>query len=89
MIRLVNVVVFVGLVLFSNNSFSYNSDPKNFISELVNDAVTTLSNKNITIADKNKKIETIALKNVDIEALGMYTLGQARKNLDQATLKKI
>jgi len=88
MIRLVNVVVFVGLVLFSNNSFSYNSDPKNFISELVNDAVTTLSNKNITIADKNKKIETIALKNVDIEALGMYTLGQARKNLDQATLKK-
>jgi phospholipid transport system substrate-binding protein len=86
--RLINIVVFVTLILFTTNSFSYDSDPKAFIKELVDDAISTLSNKNISIVDKNKKIETIALQNVDVEALGMYTLGEARKSLDQATLEK-
>ena len=86
--RLINILVFLTLTLTSFNSFSYNSDPKAFINELVNDAIATLSNKNISKIDKNKKIKTIALKNVDVEALGQYTLGNARKNLDQATLEK-
>jgi phospholipid transport system substrate-binding protein len=86
--RLINILVFVTLVLFSTKGFSYSSDPKAFINELVNDAITTLSNKNISIAEKNKKIEIIALQNVDIEALGMYTLGGFRKSLDQANLEK-
>jgi phospholipid transport system substrate-binding protein len=86
--KLINVLVFVALTLVNTNSFSYNSDPKAFINELVNDAITTLSNKNISIAEKNKKIKTIALQNVDIEALGMYTLGAVRKDLDQAVLEK-
>ena len=86
--RLINILVLVTLTLVSTKSFSYNSNPKAFIDELMDDVITTLSNKDISKADKNKKIETIALQNVDIEALGMYTLGQVRKNLDQATLKK-
>ena len=86
--KLINALVFVAITLISTSSFSYNTEPKTFINELVDDAVATLSNKSISIEDKNKKIETIALQNVDIEALGMYTLGQARKSLDQETLKK-
>jgi phospholipid transport system substrate-binding protein len=86
--KLINALVFVAIALISTSSFSYNTEPKTFINELVDDAVATLSNKSISIEDKNKKIETIALQNVDIEALGMYTLGQARKSLDQETLKK-
>jgi len=86
--KIISIVVFVTLVLSSTNSFSYDSDPKNFINELVNDAIAILGNKNISKEDKKKKIETIALQNVDIEALGMYTLGQTRKSLDQANLKK-
>ena len=86
--RLINKLVFVVLILVNTNSFSYDSDPKTFITELVNDAINTLSNKNISKTDKNKKIETIALQNVDIEALGMYTLGDIRKTLDQGTLEK-
>ena len=86
--RLINKLVFIVLILFNTNSFSYDSDPKTFIAELVNDAINTLSNKNISKADKNKKIKTIALQNVDIEALSMYTLGEKRKTLDQGTLKK-
>ena len=86
--RLINKLVFVVLILVNTNSFSYDSDPKTFITELVNDAINTLSNKNISETDKNKKIETIALQNVDIEALSMYTLGDIRKTLDQGTLEK-
>jgi len=86
--RLINSLVFVVLILFNTNSFCYNSDPKTFINELVNDAINTLGNKNISKADKNKKIETIALQNVDVEALSMYTLGDIRKTLDQGTLEK-
>jgi len=86
--KLISSWVFVTLVLCSTNAFSYNSDPKIFIDELVNDAIKTLSDKNISKADKNKKIATIALENVDINALGMYTLGSVRKTLDQDVLRK-
>ena len=84
--KLINSLVFVVLILISTNSFSYNSDPKIFINELVDDAIKTLSDKNISRPDKLKKIETIALENVDINALSMYTLGEIRKTLDQNTL---
>ena len=86
--KLINLLVFVTLALIGTNVFSYNTEPKIFITELINDAVETLSNKNITKKDKNKKIEIIALENIDIKALGMYTLGGVRKTLDKDTLKK-
>ena len=86
--KLINSLVFAALVLGSTNAFSYDPDPKIFINELVSDAIKTLSDKNISNADKSKKIEIIALENVDINALGMYTLGSIRKTLDQDTIKK-
>jgi len=86
--KLIHPLVIIILIFFSSNSYSYNSDPKIFITELVNDAIETLSDKNISKIDKAKKIETIALENVDINAISMYTLGEIRKTLDQDTLKK-
>ena len=76
------------LTLINTNVFSYNAEPKIFITELLNDAVKTLNDKNISKIDKTKKIENIAKENVDIKALGMYTLGSVRKTLDEDTLKK-
>ena len=88
--KLIKILVFItfSFGLISTSSFSYNSDPKTFINELVQDAIGTLSNKNVSLTDKNKKIEIIALENVDINALGLYTLGQIRKSLDKETLKE-
>ena len=86
--KLSNLLVFITLFLVGTNSFAYNSDPKIFIQELVEDALKTLSDNNISKVDKKKKIETIALENVDINGLGMYTLGKARKTLDQDDLKR-
>jgi phospholipid transport system substrate-binding protein len=86
--KLISSLVFTSIILLNTNSFSYNSDPKIFIEELIGDAIETLADKNISKADKSKKIETIALENVDIDALGMYTLGEIRKTLDQDKLKR-
>jgi len=85
--KLINALVFTAVIFLPTSSFSYSTNPKNLITELVEDAINTLSDKNISIADKNKKIETIALENVDIEALSMYTLGPIRKTLDKPTLE--
>ncbi len=86
--RFLSALVIFLITTISTNSFAYNTDPKLFVEEIVDDAIKTLSNKSISKADKNKKIEEIALANVDIDALGMYTLGDVRKTLDENNLKK-
>ena len=86
--RFLSALVIFLITTVSINSFAYNTDPKLFVEELVDDAIKTLSNKSISKADKNKKIEEIALANVDIDALGMYTLDDVRKTLDENNLKK-
>ena len=86
--RFLSALVIFLITTINISSFAYNTDPKLFVEELVDDAIKTLSNKSITKAEKNKKIEEIALANVDIDALGMYTLGDVRKTLDENNLKK-
>ena len=83
-------LIVISFIFFCNISFAitYNSDPKIFVTELVGDAVKILSDKSINKEDKAKSIKKIALENVDIKALGMYTLGDVRKNLDQSILKE-
>ena len=65
---------------------TYNSEPKIFIQELVDDAIKSLSDKSLTEEEKSEVIEKIALENVDIKALGLYTLGNIRNNLDENTM---
>ena len=65
------------LILFFIPSLlmSYSSNPKEFVNELVNDAITKLSDKDLNKDQKSSFIKNIALDNVDINALGLYTLG--------------
>ena len=83
-------LIVISVIFFCNisSAVTYNSDPKIFITELVGDAIKILSDKSISKEDKAKAIEKIALENVDIKALGMYTLGDARKNQDQSILEE-
>jgi len=67
---------------------TYSSDPQMFIEELINDAVNKLSDKNISKDEKAKFIEEIAIENVDINALGLYTLGELRKSTDKNSLNE-
>ena len=68
---------------FQTTLYSYGSNPKVFIDELVNDAITKLSDKSLTNEQKASFIEKVALENVDINALGLYTLGELRKSLNK------
>ena len=81
-------LLIVTIIFFNNSAFSvtYNSNPKIFITELVEDAIKTLSDKSITDEEKKKTISRIALENVDINALGLYTLGNIRKTVDKDIL---
>tara|TARA_B100000686_G_scaffold273304_1_gene290872 strand:- start:50 stop:565 length:516 start_codon:yes stop_codon:yes gene_type:complete len=58
-----------------------------FVSELVNDAISKLSDKNLSKEEKATFIENIAIENVDINALSLYTLGELRKSTDKDNLK--
>jgi phospholipid transport system substrate-binding protein len=76
------IVVYLFLVFLFSQSIllAYSSNPKNFVDELVNDATSKLADKNLTKDEKELLIEKIALENVDINALGLYTLGELRKS---------
>ena len=69
------------IVFFAQTSLlSYSSNPKDFVNELVNDAINKLSDKNLNKDQKSSFVEKIAIDNVDISALGLYTLGELRKS---------
>ena len=74
-------VYFFSLLLFYQGSaLAYSSNPKDFVYELVSEAINKLSDKNLNQNQKKDFIEEIALENVDINALGLYTLGELRKS---------
>ena len=80
-------IYLVSLVLFFNDPLlAYSSNPKDFVSELVNDAISKLSDKNLNEDQKKSFIEKIALENVDINALGLYTLGELRKSSNKENI---
>ena len=66
---------------------AYSSDPRNFVTELVNDAIEKLSSTSLSEDEKTAFIKEIALNNVDIKALGLYTLGELRKSSDKQDIE--
>ena len=81
-------IFFIFLVLNNNKLQAYSSEPKSFISELVTEAINVLSDKSLSEEKKTNVIALIAKENVDIKALGYYTLGSVRKSLDQSILEQ-
>ncbi|MDC0628365.1 ABC transporter substrate-binding protein [Pelagibacteraceae bacterium] len=82
-------LIFILLLTFKTSLLhAYSSDPEIFVEELVNDAITKLSDKNLGKKEKYSFIEKIALENVDINALGLYTLGELRKSTNENNLER-
>ena len=75
-----NFLVVAFYLIFQSFLQAYSSDPEDFVKELVNDALSKLSDINLTKEQKENHIEVIALDNVDIPALSLYTLGEIRKS---------
>ena len=81
-----SILFFLFVLNFNTSAFTYSTEPQEFVSELVNDAINKLSDKNLTSEEKSRYIEKIALENVDIKALGLYTLGELRKSSEKKDL---
>ena len=72
-------VLFFYTLIFSN---SYSIEPDIFVQSTVNRASNILS-KNISKEDKINELKVIAKETVDISGVGFYSLGSARKTLDE------
>ena len=72
------------LLLFSINSSNvYSIEPDVFVQSTVNRASQILS-KNISKEEKINQLKSIAKETVDIKGVGFYSLGSARKNLNDS-----
>ena len=84
MMRKLFGIIFI-FSLLSNNVIAIEADI--FVQSTVNRASKLLS-ENISKEEKIKKLELIAKDTVDIKGIGFYTLGSARKNLNDLEKKK-
>ena len=71
----------------TQQSFSYSSDPKQFIQEIVDEAKKVLVDSN-TKEFKTKKLSEMALKTVDIKGVAYYSLGSYRKEFSDEQMKE-
>ena len=76
--------IFLILLLFCINTSNVHSiEPDVFIQSTVNRASQILS-KNISKEEKINQLKSIAKETVDIKGVGFYSLGSARKNLNDS-----
>jgi phospholipid transport system substrate-binding protein len=78
-------ILIINLIFFQ---YSVNSqEPKSFIKEIVNEASKILSS-DLSKFEKASQLQSIAKKTVDLNGIGLYTLGSHRKNLSDSKKKE-
>ena len=78
-------ILIINLIFFQ---YSVNSqEPKSFIEDIANEASKILSS-DLSKFEKASELQSIAKKNVDINGIGLYTLGSHRKNLSDSKKKE-
>jgi phospholipid transport system substrate-binding protein len=80
------IIIFL-IFAFTQKSFGYSSDPKQFITEIVNEAKNILIDTN-TKEFKSTKLSEMALRTVDIKGVAYYSLGNYRKLLKDGQLEE-
>ena len=81
--RRISVFLSSLLFFFYSSLLAYSSNPKDFVNELVYEAISKLSDKELNEDQKKTFIEKVAFENIDIKALGLYTLGELRKSSEK------
>jgi len=80
------IIIFF-LFSLTQKSYGYSSDPKQFISEIVDEAKKVLVDSN-SKEFKTKKLSEMALKTVDMKGVAYYSIGKYRKNLNEEQLSE-
>ena len=78
--KIKKLIIFI-LLLNLNFTYVYSLEPDVFVQSTVNRASQALS-KNISREEKINELKSIAKETVDIRGVGFYSLGAARKNLN-------
>ncbi len=79
------IFLIIIFVFFTASSFA--KDPSEFISNITETA-SELLKKDITIEEKAQELIIIAERTVDIDGIGMYSLGKYRKTINKDQLNK-
>ena len=80
-------IIFFLFFALTQKTFSYSSDPKEFITEIVDEAKKVLVETN-TKEFKTKKLSEMAMKTVDIKGVAYYSIGNYRKEFNDEQLKE-
>ena len=78
-------ILIINLIFFQHSANS--QEPKSFIEGIANEASKILSS-DLSKFEKASELQSIAEKNVDINGIGLYTLGSHRKNLSDSKKKE-
>ena len=78
-------ILIINLIFFQHSVNS--QEPKSFIEGIANKASKILSS-DLSKFEKASELQSIAKKNVDINGIGLYTLGSHRKNLSDSKKKE-
>ena len=73
------------IIFFSNNNNSFSIEPDVFIQSTVNRAASTLGG-NLSKKERIEELKQIAMDTVDINGIGLYSLGSHRKSLNKNQL---
>ena len=73
------------IIFISNTNISLSIEPDVFIQSTVNRAASTLSG-DLSKDERVEKLKQIAIDTVDINGIGLYSLGSHRKNLNKNQL---
>ena len=79
--NLLNKFLIIFLIFNFNSSAVFSLEPDIFVQSTVNRASAILS-QNITKEEKINQLKSIAKETVDIRGVGFYSLGSARKSLN-------
>ena len=79
--------IFIFALYFSISNISYAKNPSDLINEIVDDASKVLSSDD-PVESKIIKLNDIAERSVDINGIGMYTLGKYRKSISEEEISK-
>ena len=79
--KILKKFLFLFLIIILPTEYTHAKDPTLFISEITENASAILK-KNISIDEKANNLIKIAEENVDIDGIGLYSLGKYRKSID-------
>ena len=80
-------IIFIILISFTISKTTYAKNPSDLIKEIVDQASDVLSSDD-PVESKIIKLNDIAERSVDINGIGMYTLGKYRKSISEEDKSK-